>query len=111
MLHTPDVDLGTDPRAPCALPLEQIPGVVGAARVVCGEARVVCDTLIRDCAAPPVMAEARRLRVAAIRLGQAATALSAVEAGPDVLVWTRPRLPLPHRLYAALRAAWIVMRG
>lgn len=104
-------DLGTDPRTPGALPVEQIPEIVGVSRLACGEVRVVCDALIRDCPSGAVADLARRLRQQAIRLGQVATLLSAVDVGPDAMAWARPRLPLHRRLWAAGRAAWAVLRG
>ena len=104
-------DLGTDPRTPGALPVAQIPEIVGVSRLACGEVRVVCDALIRDCPSGAVADLARRLRQQAIRLGQVATMLSTVDAGPDVLVWTRRGLPLHRRIWAAGRAAWAVLRG
>jgi len=115
----PDVDeLGTDPRTPPpTVRLPEIPGIVGHARIACGEVGIACGDLLRSIEGTPLAPQARRLRVLATRLGQVATALSAMPlrgaqgAPVEVLVWVAPGLLWWRRVRWACVAFWRVIRG
>lgn len=107
----------TDPRTPSTVAVDEIPGLVGGARVACAEVGIACRDVRRTTEGTALAHHAERLHMLATRLGQAATALSAVplrvgKGQPvEVLVWVAPRLPLIRRVRHGLAAFWRVLRG
>ena len=100
----------TDPRAPGPLPPALVPSVVADARRAASEVRIACDDTIRACPSTRVRRDAERLKVQAIRLGQAANALSAVPVGEEgAILWIPPRLSFWRRVRVLMRFAWVVL--
>ena len=98
-----DVEPITDPRTRTALPVQEVPLVVGQVRVVAGEIATLCRAMSLDCTSAEGREQAARLYQQALRLGQAATALSAVPLEKDALLWVAPKLTRWQKLKLAGR--------
>lgn len=101
-----DVEPITDPRTRSALPVQEVPLVVGQVRVIAGEIAIVCRAMSLDCTTTESREQATRLYQQALRLGQAATALSAVPLEKEALLWVAPKLTRWQRIKLAVRLIW-----
>lgn len=101
----------TDPRTSAErIHVRDIPLYVGRARRECGEVASLCEAIAKDCSSREVRTSAHRLWQQAIRLGQAANALSAVPIG-DALIWLPTRMPFWTKLKIFLNLGFQIMKA
>lgn len=100
----------TDPTAkPVPIRADIAPFVIGQARLACNEIRVVAESVQRDCGSQDLRKQATRLQQQAIRLGQVANALSAVDIDGIALLHIDPRATLWQRIKGAFRLCYVLI--